>query len=116
MAESPNPEYVLPTRKRRPSNAILDSKWDPEHIHAVKFWLESLLHTTLPPSDQLASGTPFEDGQLLFCVARTLAPDFRPNVRMVDSQLPFLAGNNVDFFLAFLKELNVAEVYVSPAR
>jgi hypothetical protein len=76
----------------------------------VKSWLEGVLLESLPDADELATGIPFADGKLLFRIARALAPAFRPNVKMVDSPLPFLAGNNVDFFLSFLTELGVAKV------
>ena len=85
--------------------------WDPENILPLKSWLESLLATQLPPPEELLTGKPFEDGQLLFRVARALAPDFRPNVKISTSHLPLLAGNNnVDFFLEFLDELKLPQV------
>ena len=110
MPDSPKADPHAPKHARRLSMAVPDRVWNPLHINDVKCWLERILQTTVPSSEELLSGTPFEDGQLLFRIVRALAPDFRPNVRMVESQLPFLAGNNVDFFLSFLTELKVPEV------
>jgi hypothetical protein len=110
MPDIPSPELPFIASKRRLSITVPAPFWNPTHIEPVKSWLESLLHETLPEAEVLATGTPFEDGTLLFRIAKALAPYFRPNVKMVESPLPFLAGNNVDFFLSFLTELGVPEV------
>jgi hypothetical protein len=110
MPDSPKPDPIITASKRRGSITARESLWNPQNITAMKSWLENLLHAPMPAVGDLASGAPFEDGQLLFRIARALAPDFRPNVKMVESQLPFLAGNNVGFFLAFLNELKIPEV------
>ena len=96
--------------RTRSNISFAPDAWDPEHMLPLKLWLESLLATELPPAEELLTGKPFEDGQLLFRIARTLAPDFRMNVKMSTSHLPFLAGNNVDFFLDFLHELKIPQV------
>jgi hypothetical protein len=84
--------------------------WNPQNIHELKKWLEHLLSTSLPSPEILATGQAFQDGQLLFRIVRALAPDFRPSVKMVETSLPFLGGNNIDFYLSFLKELKFPEV------
>ena len=96
--------------RTRSNISFVPDVWDPEHMLPLKLWLESLLATELPPPEELLTGKPFEDGQLLFRIARALAPDFRSNIKMSTSHLPFLAGNNVDFFLDFLQELKLPQV------
>ena len=104
-----------PSPRIRPTVSIPNQIWNPGHIQALKAWLETLLGETIPAHDVLLSGTPFADGQLLFRIVRELAPDFRPGVRMVETHLPFLAGNNVDFFLSFLRAIHVPKVRPSLA-